>query len=122
MAVPAWNAGLTKHENNQIERVQRTAFHIILGESYMSYDNALKKLNYETLSDRRVKLCENFVEKAVKHHQFKNWFSEKPDKSSNMNTTASKVKVKYHQVLARTNRYQKSPIPFLTNILNSLGE
>ena len=122
LAVPVWNAGLTKIEINQIERVQRTAFHIILGECYMSYDNALDKLNYEKLSDRRFKLCENFATKTVKHKQFKNWFSEKPDKSSsNINTRAKKVKVKYNEVLTRTNRYEKSPIPFLTKMLNSLS-
>ena len=34
MAVPVWEAGLTKSESNQIERVQRTACAIILGTKY----------------------------------------------------------------------------------------
>ena len=45
LAVPVWNAGLTKHESNQIERVQRSAFHIILGEGYVCYENALETLD-----------------------------------------------------------------------------
>ena len=40
LAAPVWQAGLTKQESNQIERVQRTAFHIILGENYLYYENA----------------------------------------------------------------------------------
>ena len=49
-------------------------------------------------------------------------FNEKSDKSFNMNTRSKKAKLKYHEVLTRTNRYQRSPIPFLTNILNSVDE
>ena len=122
LAVPVWNAGLTKHDSNQIERVQRSAFHIILGEGYACYENALETLGYDRLSSRRLKLCEKFATRAVKHDQFKNWFSEKSDKSFNMNTRSKKAKLKYNEVLTRTNRYQRSPIPFLTNILNSMNE
>ena len=122
LAVPVWNAGLTKHESNQIERIQRTAFHIILGEGYVGYQNALEKLNNDRLSNRRMKLYEKFAKRAAKHDQFKNWFNEKSDKSFNMNTRSKKAKLKYHEVLTRTNRYQRSPIPYLTNILNSVDE
>ena len=121
MAVPVWQAGLTNYESYQIERVQRSAFHIILGEGYANYQDALLKLNCDKLSDRRMKLCETFAKKLVKHKQFKNWFDEKSDKLTNMNTRFKKAKVKYKEVLTRTERYQKSPIPFLTNILNSMN-
>ena len=121
IAVPVWQGGLTKYESNQIERVQRSAFHIILGEGYVSYQEALKKLNCDKLSDRRIKLCETFAKKLVKHNQFKNWFNEKSDKKTN-NTRSKKVKVKYQEVVTRTERYHKSPIPYLTNILNSMNE
>ena len=121
MAVPVWQAGLTNYESYQIERVQRSAFHIILGEGYANYQDALLKLNCDKLSDRRMKLCETFAKKLVKHKQFKNWFDEKSDKLTNMNTRFKKAKVKYKEVLTRTERYQKCPIPFLTNILNSMN-
>ena len=53
LAVPVWNAGITIAESNQLERVQKAAFHIILGASYISYSNALLELKMETLRDRR---------------------------------------------------------------------
>ena len=37
MTVPVWQAGLTMQESIQIERVQRTAFRIILVEAYQYY-------------------------------------------------------------------------------------
>ena len=76
MAVPVWQAGLNKQDAKQIERVQRTAFHIILGDEYGDYENALKELERDRLTDRRYKFCQNFVKKAVKHPQFKSWFAE----------------------------------------------
>ena len=44
LAVPVWQPALTKEEARQIERVQRCALYIILGESHISYYNALNKL------------------------------------------------------------------------------
>ena len=32
MAAPVWQAGLTQQDVKQIERVQRTALHIIMGD------------------------------------------------------------------------------------------
>ena len=52
LAVPAWNPALTNSESNQIERIQKTACAIILGEKYTSYRNALKCLNMKTLKSR----------------------------------------------------------------------
>ena len=122
MAVPVWQAGLTRNESYQIERVQRTALHIILGEGYKGYENALEELKCEKLSNRRVELCEKFAKKAVKHNQFKNWFCEKEENLSNINTRSQHSRSKYLEVLTRTERYKKSPIPYLTHILNYLAE
>ena len=61
LAVPVWTPGLTKHEIYQIERVQKCALHVILGEDYLSYDMAVKALDVEKLSDRRAKLSLNFA-------------------------------------------------------------
>ena len=122
MAVPVWQAGLTMQESIQIERVQRTAFHIILGEAYQDYENALDQLKCDKLSIRRIKLCENFAKKAVKHDQFNSWFRENSEKLHNMNTRCKKGKSKYHEVLTRTERYKKSPIPYLTSTLNTLAQ
>ena len=66
LAVPVWHPGLTQQEKDQLERVQKCALHIILGESYKDYKNALQRLNCDSLNNRRMKLYENFATTAEK--------------------------------------------------------
>ena len=106
MAVPAWSPGLTISNCYQIERVQKTALAIILGENYYSYSSALRKLDLETLSDRRRALCLNFAKKAYKSEKFNQWFCE------------SETDLQLRDVKTRTTRYRKSPLPYLTELLN----
>ena len=40
LAVPVWHSGLTVKQASDIERVQKTALHIILGEDFTNYDVA----------------------------------------------------------------------------------
>ena len=63
LAVPVWQPALTQQEARQIERVQRCALYIILGDQYFSYENALEILECQNLDERRIKLCENFAKK-----------------------------------------------------------
>ena len=74
--MPVWQPALTVHEVKQIERVQKCALSIVLGDKYTCYDEAREKLGIERLSDRRKQLCENFAKKAARSGKFKNWFSE----------------------------------------------
>ena len=48
------------------ERVQKCALHVILGDSYISYDQTVITLEAEQLSDRRSKLCLNFAKRLDK--------------------------------------------------------
>ena len=66
MAVPVWEPGLTKKEKKQLERVQKSAFSIILAPNYESYDIALNTLNMDTLSSRREVIFLNFAKKALR--------------------------------------------------------
>ena len=66
-AVPVWHPSLTGEDRLKIERVQKSALCIILGEGYKSYRAALKLLKVETLFQRRNKLCEKFAKKSFKH-------------------------------------------------------
>ena len=120
LAVPVWNPGLTKHEVKQLERVQKTAMYIILGEEYGNYSHALKTLNCETLEIRRENLCIKFAKKALKHEKYRKWFQISSEKTSTHNTRASKNKQpNLMPVPYRTDRYRDSPLPYLTNLLNS---
>ena len=59
--MPAWNGAITKDEIIKIERVQKVALHIILGEQYGSYKDAREKTKLETLEVRRENLSLKFA-------------------------------------------------------------
>ena len=83
-AAPAWQGSITQAERVALERVQKCACHIILGDQYLSYKNALRALGLETLESRRKKLSLKFALKASKHSKFKSWF--KANENNNLNT------------------------------------
>ena len=113
LAVPAWHGALTKTDEIDIERVQKSACRIILDSKYISYRSALKSLCLDPLKERRDKLCLKFVKKAEKHPKHKNWFQ--PNRNA-VNTRMEKTK--YTEVFARHKRFKTSPLSFLTNMLN----
>ena len=114
LAVPAWNAAITQTEMKDIERVQKTALHIILGESYQSYRNALEIVGLESLDARRHKLCLKFAKKSVDHPKHKTWF-----KPSIKTANTRQDQDKYCPVYSNHSRFDKSPISYLTKLLNS---
>ena len=60
-----WHASLTSEDRDNIERVQKNAMRIILGENYTPYDDALETLMLAKLSDRREKLSLNLQETVL---------------------------------------------------------
>ena len=108
-----WESGLTQENSTQIERAQKCAFAIILGADYKSYEQACARLSMETLNKRRKKLSLNFAKSAVKHPVHNSWFSE----NDSARQTRS-VKQPYKPAQARTTRFLKSAIPYLTELLN----
>ena len=66
LAVPVWNGGLTVKQFRDIERVQKTALYIILGDSYINYDVACTLAEIEPLDLRRVDLRLKFAREDVK--------------------------------------------------------
>ena len=103
--------------------MQKCALSIILGDRYVDYEQATKALFIEKLSERRLKLCENFAKKAAKSLKFQNWFCEIKMKENRYSTRAknNKFKPKYEEIPTRTVRYRKSPLPYLIDILNKLN-
>ena len=73
--VPAWAPGLNGTQIKQLERVQKTAFAIILGDGYKSYKHALQKLEMKSLESRRKDLCLAFAKKALKSEDSVNGFA-----------------------------------------------
>ena len=112
--VAVWQPSLTNKDKIKIERVKKSALSIILGLKYRSYESALNEFNLETLSARRIRLCEKFAIKAQKHPKFSKWF-----KSNNKKSVTRSKTPKFCDVYFRTERFKRSPISYLTRILNS---
>ena len=121
LAVPAWNPGLTKAEINQLERVQKAACAIMLGPQYKTYNLALKQLAMERLDTRRETICLNFGKKVLNSEEFCNWFNPNEGNKVPPKTRKQKTLIvdPLKSVTTRTQRFQKSPIPYLTNLLNN---
>ena len=64
-----WHKSLTKENENDLERIQKTAFRLILGSRYTSYENAQSLLCLSTLKDRRELLFTKFTLKSLKLQQ-----------------------------------------------------
>ena len=116
LAAPVWHPALTTYDRNQIERVQKSAFAIILGKSYRSYRHALETLEMDTLEERRETLCLKFALKASIHPTFKDWFKDfKMSRPRECNTGDN---ARYVEPYTRTGRFEDSPIPYMTKLLN----
>ena len=105
-----FQSGMLVFSVNQLERLQKSAFAIILGKSYSSYRSALAELKMETLKNRRSKISLAFAKKARNNDKFKNWFkiSDQPDEPT------------FAPVPFKTKRYKNSPLPYLTDLLNAV--
>ena len=113
-AVTVWHPSLTNEDRLKIERVQKAALCVIMGQEYRSYRTALKHFQLETLFLRRNKLCKTFAIKSLKDKKFSNWF-----KPNQKRVYTRYLSPKFCEVYYRTERFRKSPISYLTNILNN---
>ena len=62
--VAVWEPGLNQAQIKQLERVQKCAFYVIMGDQYLDYESAVKSLKSDKLSDRRIKLCLKVAKKC----------------------------------------------------------
>ena len=83
-------------------------------DQYISYDHALTTVGLDCLIDRREQLCLKFAKKSLKSEKFKNWF-----KLNTRNPATRQVQSKFCEVYSRLDRYETSPISYLTQLLNS---
>ena len=104
-------------DSNDIERIQKITLKIILGPSYESYDSACNQLKIETLKTRRQTLSLNFALRLLDCPQHQSFFlySERKD-------IFLRKQPLFQTPLAHTDRYKKSPLPYLTKLLNEYFE
>ena len=108
LAVPVWHSGLTVKQERDIERVQKTALRIILGDSFLNYEVACTLMAIEPLSMRRTQLCQKFSEKDVKKEN--SLFYKNP-----VNTRSDDRVIEPN---CNFRRFRNSSIPYLSRLLN----
>ena len=64
--VAIWNSGLTKAQVNDLEKIQKVALKIIVGDQFSTYPTACDFFDIDPLSTRRLHLCTNFAIKLYK--------------------------------------------------------
>ena len=116
MASPVWTSGLTRHEIKRLERVQKTAVAVIRGDQHSTYEEGLAHLNLKTLEIRREELNLKFAIKSFNHPKFTNWFKIN---QHTITTRSCSGKLPLKKAKTRTAKFMKSPIPYLTGLLNT---
>ena len=111
-----WHTSLTNENAEDLERVQKSAVKLILGEKYENYEEGLIKANLDSLKDRRELLCQKFASKCVSSNnpRVKNIFQVKIHFHPMKIRSNEKFDVKF----ANTERLKKSSIPYMQRILN----
>ena len=109
-----WHSSLTKENRQDLERVQKAALRVILGDDYLNYENALSLTKMESLDERRGLISLKFAKNCLKNENFSKLFPLKKVKHAMNMRNPDKYIVKS----SNTERYKKSTIPFLQRQLN----
>ena len=109
-----WHSSLTQENIDDLERVQKCAVRIMLGNKYNGYKDGLLKLDIENLSERREELCLNFARKCIKNPNTKQIFPENVKNHPMKTRMEERFKVNH----ANTERFRKSSIIYMQHLLN----
>ena len=77
--VPIFNGNLTNGQILSLERIQKRACRIMLGDQYINYDNALELCSLQRLDQRRKQLCLDFATSLINHPMCSEWLPVKHD-------------------------------------------
>ena len=113
LAVPVWHSGLTKKLSADIERVQRIAVNILISNT--SYKEACSQLGLELLSERRQLLCQRFATNTSSTKSRHNELFQL-EKTHAQDSRSGNIRYREHKT--HTSRFYKSPLPYLTRLLN----
>ena len=109
-----WHSSITQKCQNNLERVQKSALRIILGDNYVSYDNALKVLKLQSLKERREDLCFKFANKCLEVPKLSKMFPRNP-RGHDMKKRSSEC---FQVKRGLTTRLRNSAIPYMQRLLN----
>ena len=112
-AAPTFHSMLSAEMRDQIEYVQKRASKIIFGWQ-THYDEIIASGKMVTLEERREMLTSKFEHKTSKNPRFADWFTKKDYENVDLRS-----KNKFVQPFARTERLRKSPVHYMTRLLNA---
>ena len=115
-ACQLWHTAITQKQCDQIERVQKRAFHIIFGSMYTSYNNVLSEFNLASLWQRRQNLLHSFGEKLLSSDKFLYLL---PPVKNCTRVLRSNAQASLTVPFYNTERYRNSTIPAITKLLNA---
>ena len=109
-----WHSGLTDSDSKDIERIQRAAMRVIMGNKYQGYEEALKFIKLDSLKQRREKMALKFAQKSLKQESFSKLFPLNTSKHGMQKRGPKKYVVNQ----SNTERYRRSAVPYLQRLLN----
>ena len=92
--------------------MQKVILRLIFQWKGRAYSKFLADTNIKKLVTRRKRLSLNFAKKSLQHKKFKSWF----DCSDN---STIYMRASFKDSITRTKKQMKSPIPYLTSLLNA---
>ena len=112
-AAPVFTSMLTVENKIDIERTQKIALKVILNDEYSTYDQACAVLNTLSLESRRKDLSLNFALKCLKSEAHNHFFKQRTSTYYQLR----KIKA-FEEPFCHSERYNTSPIPYFTRLLN----
>ena len=115
--VPIWNSGLNQSEVRDIEKIQKVALKIILGQNYNSYISACSHFGLQKLSVRRQEISTRFALNLYKSERCNEFFIPA---NRNVNTRSDAPLLVEEK--CNTRRCYNAPHNYLTRLVNSNKE
>ena len=108
-----FHSSLTLENVQDLERIQKTALRVILGDVYEGYQSALLLCGLETLHNRRESRCLDFALKCVDHPRNTRFFPLQHVPPYELMKTE-----KFVVNFAKGSTYKKSAVPHCQRLLN----
>ena len=110
-----WHSSLTQKNRADLERIQKSAVKCIVGQSYVTYEDALFKLGLQSLEERREAMCFKFAKQCLKIEKLRGLFPRRVSGHDMFKRDSDTFDI----VKPKTSRYQLSAIPVMQKMLNN---
>ena len=110
-----WGSSLTQENIDDLERTQKTFAKLILREKYLNYESALRRLDLQSLSERRKELTVRFAHSCIENNKLNEHLI--------LRKTEHVMELRkphlYRTTMAHTERFKKSSILYMQELLNN---